>query len=153
MNLKEAKEQLISIPIWKGEIIVEPLEGGLTNHNYIITDNNDKYVARFGDDLIHHQVMRFNELAASEAAFEVGVAPKVVHHEKGLLILEYIQSSPLTLEKLREENTLKKIISLMKIIHKKIPHYYKGPAMIFWVFYVIRDYALTLKKMHSSYVD
>jgi len=41
MNLNEATEQLISIPIWKGEIIVEPLEGGLTNHNYIITDNND----------------------------------------------------------------------------------------------------------------
>ena len=153
MNLNEVKEQLISMPIWKGEIIVEPLEGGITNHNYIITDSKDKYVARFGDDLIHHQVMRFNELAASKAAFEAGIAPKVIHHEKGLLIFEYIHSSPITLEKLREENTLKKIISLMKIIHKKIPHYYRGPAMIFWVFYVIKDYAWTLKKMHSPYVD
>ena len=41
----------------------------------------------------------------------------------------------------------------MKIIHKKMPNYYKGPAMIFWVFHVIRDYAWTLKKMHSPYID
>ena len=37
MNLNKAKEILIAIPIWKGEIIVEILEGGITNHNYIIT--------------------------------------------------------------------------------------------------------------------
>ena len=41
----------------------------------------------------------------------------------------------------------------MKIIHKKIPNYYKGPAMIFWVFHVIRDDVWTLKKMHSPYID
>ena len=152
MNLSKVKNKLITIPIWKGSITVEPLEGGITNHNFLVTNNHDKYVARFGDDLMHHQVMRFNELAASKAAYELGISPNVIHYEKGLLILEYIQLNPLTAEKLRKENTLKKIISLMKIIHHKMPNYFKGPAMIFWVFHVIRDYAWTLKEMNSPYV-
>ena len=50
-------------------------------------------------------------------------------------------------------SNLKKIISIIKIVHKKIPLYLIGPTMIFWVFHIIRDYAWTLKENNSSYVE
>ena len=96
--------------------------------------------------------MRFHEVAASKAAYATGIAPKVIYHEKGVLILEYINSSPLTSSQVKNETTLKKIVSLLKIVHQKIPLYFQGPAMIFWVFHVIRDYAWTLKENNSPYI-
>ena len=57
-----------SLPFWQGEITATPLDGGITNVNYLVEDAERKYVVRVGDDIPLHQVMRFNELAASRAA-------------------------------------------------------------------------------------
>ena len=152
MNLSDIKKRLSQIPIWRGEFSIKPLVGGITNQNFVITDKEKKYVARFGNDLVHHQVLRFHEVAASKAAHAAGIAPKVIYHEIGVQILEYINSSPLTSSEVKNEETLKKIVALLKTVHQKIPFYFKGPAMIFWVFHVIRDYVWTLKENKSPYV-
>ena len=152
MELAEIKNTLSKISLWKGDIDIEPLEGGLTNKNYLIKDKEKKYVARFGEDLIYHKVFRFHEIASSKAAHEVGVAPAVIYHKKSLLILEYIESKTLTSIEIKNESTLKKIISLIKVVHKKIPLYFTGPSIMFWVFHLTRDYAWTLKENNSSYL-
>ena len=153
MELSNIKHKLNKIPLWKGNIDIEPLEGGLTNKNYLIKNKENKYVARFGEDISYHHVMRFHEIAANKAAHEVGIAPEVIYHDKGLQILEYIESETLTSTEVKNESTLKKIISLLKIVHKKIPLYLIGPSMMFWVFHIIRDYTWTLKENNSSYIS
>jgi len=40
--------------------------------------------------------VRKNELAASRAAYAAGVAPKVVHAEPGVLVLEFIEGHTFT---------------------------------------------------------
>ena len=152
MELRNIKNTLSKVPIWNGDINIEPLEGGITNKNYLIKDKKKKYVARFGEDIIHHHIMRFHEIAANKAANEVGIAPEVIYHEKGLLILEYIESDTLTNTEVKKESILKKIISLIKIAHNKIPLYFTGPPIMFWVFHLVRDYAWTLKENNSFYV-
>ena len=146
MELRNIKNTLSKVSIWNGDINIEPLEGGITNKNYLIKDKKKKYVARFGEDIIHHHIVRFHEIAANKAANEVGIAPEVIYHEKGLLILEYIESDTLTCTEVKKESTLKKIISLIKIVHKKIPSYLIGPSMMFWVFHIIRDYGMDIKR-------
>ena len=152
MEFNNIKNKLSKISLWKGDIDIEPLEGGLTNKNYLVKDKEQKYVARFGEDIIHHHILRYHEIAASKAANEVGIAPEVIYYEKGLLIVEYIESETLTSTDVKNELTLKKIISLIKIVHKKIPLYFSGPPVMFWVFHIIKDYAWTLKEKNSSYV-
>ena len=91
-----------------------------SNYSYLVTDNNKKYVARFLTNREHYHVLNFHELAASKAAeIEAGVAPKVIYNEKEFLIFEYIPSNPLTFEKLKQEKYLKKIISLLKVVHNE----------------------------------
>ena len=68
MELVNIKHTLSKISLWKGDIDIEPLEGGLTNKNYLIKDKEKKYVARFGEDIIYHHVLRYHEIAASKAA-------------------------------------------------------------------------------------
>ena len=71
----------------------EPLGGGITNVNFVVEDNGRKYVARIGEDIPVHQVMRFNELAASRAAHAAGLSPPVVHAEPGALVLDHIEAT------------------------------------------------------------
>ena len=112
MELNNIKNTLSKISLWKGDIDIEPLKGGLTNRNYLIKDKEQKYVARFGEDIIYHHILRYHEIAASKAANEIGVAPEVIYHEKGLLILKYIESSTLTSAEVRKVSNLKKLFLL-----------------------------------------
>ena len=53
--------------------------------------NNKKYVVRLGDDIPEHLVSRSNELIVSKAASNAGISPQVIYHDKGILILNYIE--------------------------------------------------------------
>ncbi len=140
-----------SLPIWQGNLKLAPLTGGITNVNFLAEDRTGKYVVRFGDDIPEHHVMRFNELAACRAAYKAGLSPKVVYSDKPLTVLQYIQSTTLKEEDVRHSEMLPRIINLIKKYHTEVPKHIRGPAMIFWVFHVIRDYSATLLENESSH--
>ena len=139
------------LPIWHGEISATPLTGGITNVNYLVTDGTNKYVVRVGDDIPLHQVMRFNELAANRAAHAAGLSPAVVHTSGDMTVLEYIDSHTLTEEDVLAPDMLPRILELVTACHREVPRHLRGPALVFWVFHVIRDYAATLVERGSSY--
>ena len=89
MNNK-IKQQVASLDCFAHPTDITPLDGGLTNVNVLVTDGDSKYVVRLGADIPEHGVMRWNELALSNAASYGGFSPKVVHHEPGVLVLEFI---------------------------------------------------------------
>jgi thiamine kinase-like enzyme len=90
--------------------------------------------------------MRFFELAASRAAHAAGVSPEVLHHEDGAMVLEFIEGRALEATDLASPSMLERVAPLIKRCHVEIPHHLRGPAMVFWVFQVIRDYAHTLRE-------
>ena len=140
-------DKIKSLPIWKKEIIIEKLDGGLTNHNFIVVDSSDKFVVRIGEDIIEHHVLRSNELISTKAAHDAGIGPKVVYSSPGVLVLEYIESQ--TLSEKDVGNNIDKIINLIKKVHYEMPKKLFGPAMIFWVFHVIKNYAKFLGNKNS----
>ena len=141
------------LSLWKSDIDIQPIAGGITNQNYIVTDRSDKYFVRLGEDIPEHGVMRFNELAASRAAHAAGISPKVIHAEKGMMVLDYIESQTLSPEDIRSPQHLLNIISLMKDCHQKIPQLFRGAPLIFWVFQVLRDYSHTLNQSASHWTE
>ena len=54
-----------------------------------------KLVVRLGSDIPEHLVYRSNEIIVSKAAYEIGVSPKLIHSEQGVLVLEFIESTTL----------------------------------------------------------
>ena len=40
------------LTIWKGEIDIKSLGGGLTNHNFLVIDGSQKLVVRLGKDIL-----------------------------------------------------------------------------------------------------
>lgn len=133
-----------ALPIWHGDISTSPLTGGITNVNLLVQDTDKRCVVRVGDDIPLHQVMRFNELAASRAAHAAGLSPAVLYDTPGFTVLEYIESRTLTEVDVRHPDLLPRVVDLVMRCHRDVPTHLRGPALVFWVFHVIRDYAATL---------
>ena len=148
--MSEKIESLIrSLPLWKENIKISKIDGGLTNQNFMVEENKKKFVVRMGEDIPEHLISRSNELIVSRAASAVGLSPGIAYHDKGILILEYIKSKTFTDEDVRKN--IKSIIPLIKKIHYEIPKKLFGQSLIFWVFHVIRNYVNFLSKNESSY--
>ena len=144
-------EKIKSLSIWSHELKINPLEGGITNLNFLVNHGNDKLVVRLGQDIPEHLVFRSNEINVSKAAYEIGVSPKLIHSELGVLVLEYIESE--TLNPTGVQKNLDRIMPVIKKIHNEIPNFLSGQPAMFWVFYVIKYYANFLRSNHSSHQD
>lgn len=130
-----------------------PLGGGITNTNFRVHNAGADFVVRIGDDIPVHQVMRFNERTATIAAHAAGLSPRVVHHEPGALVLEYIDGRTLTPEDVRDPAILPRIAELIRTCHTRMAGHLRGPLLMFWPFHVIRDYAVTLREAKSRWAD
>jgi thiamine kinase-like enzyme len=146
------EDRVRALGCWSGPVAIEPLGGGITNRNFLVTDAGRRAVVRIGDDIPVHQILRFNELAASKAAFEAGVSPAVLHHEPGALVIDFVEGRTLAAEDLRQRPMLEEALALVARAHREIPRHLRGPALVFWVFHVLRDYAGTLRDGQSRHL-
>jgi thiamine kinase-like enzyme len=145
-------ERAASLSCWRGKVEPRPLGGGITNTNFTIVDGGENYVVRIGGDIPLHQISRSNELAASRAAFAAGISPEVVHSEPGALVLRFIEGHTFGPEDVRDPRNHAAIVDLIRRCHRDMPKYFRGPAAIFWVFQVLRDYGHTLKEGASRHL-
>ncbi len=152
-NQQPIDAKIRALGIWRGEISIAPLPGGLTNRNYRVDDESGSYVVRFGHDIPAHGILRFNEAAAAIAAFHAGVSPEVVHAAPGLLVSRFVPGRTLTPAEIRAPERLARIISLIRLYHRGIGAHHTGPVLAFWVFQVNRSYINTLRKGPSLLQD
>jgi thiamine kinase-like enzyme len=139
-----AEQRVRDLACWHGALTLEPLKGGLSNASFIVSDARGKYVARVGEDFPCHHVFRDREVRASRAAFEAGLSPEVVHAEPGLMVVRFIDAKTFSEEDVRDN--LERGAELLKRCHREMKRRVTGPASIFWVFHVLRDYGHTLKE-------
>jgi thiamine kinase-like enzyme len=142
--MSDAARRAARLGIWSGPVDPEPLPGGITNLNFVVEDAGRRYVVRVGEDIPAHNIVRATELAASRAAHAAGVASAVRHAEPGVLVVDWIEGRTLTPEDVRDPRNLDRLADLLRRCHHEIPRHFRGPAPIFWVFQVVRDYAHTL---------
>ena len=151
--MTDALTKASRLSFWTGPVDPQPLGGGITNVNFVVEDAGRKYVVRVGNDIPVHQVMRFNELAASRAAEAIGLSPALRHYEPGALVIDFVEGRTLTEEDVRNPETLSRIVPLIRRCHQEMPAAVRGPVLMFWVFHVIRDYAATLRDGGSRHTD
>jgi thiamine kinase-like enzyme len=147
-----ASARVAGLSIWFGKVDPKPLAGGITNHNFVVEDRGRRYVVRSGADILVHGVVRANELAASRAAHEAGLSPRVVHAEPGILVLDFIEGRTFTPDDVRNPQNVERLVDIVRRCHRDIPLYLRGPAAMFWVFHVVRDYGHTLEDGASRHV-
>lgn len=140
------KGRIADLPCWKGKVEMEAVNGGHTNHNFMVVDDGEKFFVRVGEDLEAHCIMRFNELAVSRAAHCAGIAPEIVWHGPGVMVTRYIEGKTLTNTDISDSAMIDRIVPLIRRCHRDIEHNLRGPVLMYWVFHVSRNYAATLRE-------
>ncbi len=139
--------RIAALPCWRGKVTLEPLHGGLSNTSFVVHDGGVRYVARCGGDIPVHHVVRDRERAASIAAHAAGIAPELVYAEPGVMVFRHIEGRTYTEDDLR--TNIARIVPVLATCHREVARKLTGPANMFWVFHVIRDYARSLADSHS----
>ena len=88
MRVEQAVERL-----WPGEAVeVEPLGGGITNHNFKVAVGGETLVLRIGGkDTELLGIDREHEHEAALLAAELGIGPEVARFGDGLLVTRFVE--------------------------------------------------------------
>lgn len=136
-------ERVSALGFWRGKVDPEPLSGGITNRNFLVSDGGVKYVVRLGEDIPLHNVMRFNERAACIAADAAGISPALRYFEPGVMVIDHIEGRTFAEADVRAE--LPRVAELIRRMHADLAKHLKGPALAFWTFHILRNYGHTLR--------
>lgn len=145
--MSDAAERVRKMSLWKGDVDPQPVSGGLSNVNFRVDDAGGRFFVRICEDSPYHHVFRDNEARSSRAAHEAGISPKLVHYEPGVMVFEFIDAK--TYDGADVIANIERLIPIVKKCHREVPKYLRGPATLFWVFHVLRDYAHVLREGNS----
>jgi thiamine kinase-like enzyme len=129
------------VSIWAGkEVQARPLSGGLTNDNFLVEADGERYVVRIpgvATELL--AVDRENERRNAEAAATTGVSPRVVEYLDDLqvMVLEFIEGRTMSAEALREPGNIPRIAASLRRLHAG-PRFLKDFDMFRTVEYYLR---------------
>jgi thiamine kinase-like enzyme len=116
----------IAARVWPGrKVVVEPLGGGITNHNFKITTHGDSFVLRIGGkDTELLGIDREAEHAATLAAAALGIGPEVIAfvEPEGYLVTRFVEGRPLPVEEVRVPEVLRRVAGTLRRFHE-------GPAL------------------------
>jgi thiamine kinase-like enzyme len=119
---------------------VRPLEGGITNRNFLVHFGSDDYVVRLpGKDTNLLGIDREAERLATKQASEIGIGPKVaaMFEDPPCLVTCFVEGRELTSEELRDQGTLAEVAHGLRAFHEsglELP-------TDFQVYDVVREYA------------
>ncbi len=129
-----------------------PLEGGITNRNYLVTLGGNRYVIRVpGKDTSLLGIDRGAEREANQNAALLGVAPRVVAQleDPPCLVTEFVECKAMEAEDLREPATLREVIGSLRKVHDS------GAALptSFDSFRVVEEYRATAAERGGDIPD
>ena len=102
--MSRAEDAAGRISLWRGkEVKVVPLSGGLTNENYVVEADRERYVMRIpGASTELLSIDRVNEVYNARAAASTGIGPAVLEHvpQGDIMVLEFIQGETMSAQSL-----------------------------------------------------
>jgi thiamine kinase-like enzyme len=134
--------EAIAARVWPGRPLeIEPLGGGITNHNFKVVVDGEVFVLRIGGkDTELLGIDRSDEHGASVAAAEAGVGPEIAAfvEPEGYLVTRFIEGRPIPLEEMRRPETIARVADALRRIHD-------GPEIPgrFDSFRVVEEFAAT----------
>jgi thiamine kinase-like enzyme len=146
MDRTKVNEIIKKIPEWRDvdNLKIETLKG-LTNTNYLVTANGKRFVLRVsGQNTERLGINRKHELEVLKAVSDAGIGAPVEHYllPEGHLVTKYIDGHHLTLDEYRTPESIQRIVSTVKRLHK-LPLV----SAIFSPFRLVESYAEQAQRM------
>ena len=133
------EEAVALVSLWKGrKPAVSRLSGGLTNENYLVEVDGQKYVMRIpGQSTELLSIDRANEVFNTKAAATTGIGPRVLEHIPGLdaLVLEFVPGTTMSAGTLQSMAMASRMAASFRRLHGS-PRFLKD----FNMFRLIEEY-------------
>lgn len=142
--VEDEEARVAALPCWQGRPRIRPLDGGITNRNFVVEDRQGRHVARVGGDVRHHFIVREHEQRVSRAAAALGLSPAIRYAAPGVTVLAFVEGRTLTPEDVATPLRLEAIVRLVRTAHRTLGNQVRGPLLAFWPFQVVRAYAADL---------
>jgi thiamine kinase-like enzyme len=139
-------QRLNRLNLSRGSIALERLDGGISNHNFVVRTVEETYVARLCAERPLLGIDRRNEVVCQQAAFERGVAPELVHHEDGLLVSRFVVGQSLSAEQVREPDRIARLAGVQRKLHVAVSEL-TGVMLYFCPFQTVRTYVRTARTL------
>jgi thiamine kinase-like enzyme len=115
------RPESLAARIWPGRAPqLEPLGGGITNHNFKVSLDGEAYVLRIGGkDTELLGIDRRAEHEAAQAAAAAGTGPEVVafFEPEGALVTRFVAGRPLSIEEMRSPDAIGLVVGALKPFH------------------------------------
>jgi len=148
-----AERQLIRrlrrLDLGRGPLVIEPISGGISNHNFLVRVSDRAYVARLCQERPLLGIDRRNEVVCHQAASALGLAPEVVHHEPGLLVTRFVDGHTLGPADVRSPGVLVRLAGLLHQLHESWDALV-GEVLYFCPFQTIRTYARSAVRLKAA---
>jgi thiamine kinase-like enzyme len=117
--------EAIAARVWPGQTLeLEPLGGGITNHNFKVVLERETFVLRIGGkDTELLGIDRASEHGASLIAAELGVGPEVAAfvEPEGYLVTRFIEGRPIPTEEMSRPATVRRVVAALRLVHDGPP--------------------------------
>jgi len=133
----------------RGPLVIEPISGGISNHNFLVRVGDRAYVARLCQERPLLGIDRRNEVVCHQAASALGLAPEVVHHEPGLLVARFVDGHTLGPADVRSPDVLVRLAALLHHLHEAWDAL-TGEVLYFCPFQTIRTYARSAARLKAA---
>lgn len=149
MNTDRIHTQRIqTLSYWTRPVTIEPLPGGITNHNYLVSDAGRLFVARLCVDKMLLGIDRRNEVVCHKAAHACGIAPELVHQEDGVLVTQHVSGRTLAPEDVRALAFIPRLAAVLRTLHESWDAL-TGEILYFSAFQTARTYAKTALALNA----
>jgi thiamine kinase-like enzyme len=141
--------RLRRLDLARGPLAIEPIKGGISNHNFAVRLGGQTYFARLCEERPLLGINRPNELVCQEAAGDRGVAPPVIYHEPGLMLCSFVRGRVLRPGDLRDFSIIGRVSALLSHLHKGWD-LLTGEILYFSPFQAIRTYARSAAQLGAD---
>src|SRR2546425_3931609 len=153
---KRAEEAAKRVSLWKGRpVVISPLSGGLTNENYLVESEGNRYVMRLpGQSTELLSIDRENEVYNTKAAASTGIGPKVLEHVPGVdvMVLEFIVGPTMSAKTLQSPRMAARMAASFHRLHAapRFLHDFNMFRLIGHYLRIVEEHAV---KIPGDYLD
>lgn len=93
--------------------------GGMTNHSYKVTRNEDEYVVRIPGEGTEDMINRLDERKSTQLACKLGIDSELLYFsDDGKKVMKFIKNpQPMSPEVMKEENNIKQAADIFRKLH------------------------------------
>lgn len=149
-NNPRAEDAVSRVSLWKGrDVKVSQLSGGLTNENYLVEADGERYVMRIpGQSTELLSIDRANEVYNTKAAATTGIGPRVLEHVPALdvLVLEFIPGPTMSATTVHSQEMAGRMAESFRRLHSA-PRFLKDFDMFRLIEYylgIVDEHAVTI---------